>query len=211
MEELKEKLFFEGFVLFPIDKNNSVVRDCIETIENISKNKIKEGYLLEKYSETASDLKPSVHDYNSNFSNLFEAVGINDFLESFLYYKPIISTLQLRAAYSGSSYLGWHRDTHRYNNEDRVHGNVPPIHKSIFYPKLHNGKARPTLQVNNGSHIRYFKSKFIDLIIPRTFLTKKTNVYESNDYILVFNTGLLHSVLGVNGEPIFRLIASFKK
>lgn len=211
MNELIEKLYFDGFILYPIDKSERVVSECIETIKEISVNNIKDGYFLEKHNDNASDLRPSVKEYSECFTQFYLATGITTFLEEFLSYKTDISTLQLRGAYSGSSYLGWHRDTHRYTNEDKVHGNIPPIFKSIFYPKLHEQEARPTLQVNNGSHIRYFNSKIIDLGLPRTPFVKKTKVYESNDHALVFNTALLHSVLGVSGSPIFRMIASFVK
>ena len=77
-----------------------------------------------------------------------------------------------------------------------------------FYPNLHNGDVEyPTL--STGSHLRYFKNKSVDLSIPRTPFFKREKVSESNSSVLVFNTSILHAVLPVNGDPIFRMIASF--
>lgn len=208
---LFEELYFNGFVLYPIDINNHNIKDTIENIKEISLGNLKDGFFLEEHMGTASDLKPSVKKYSPVFENFYSVSGVNNFLEEYLKYSIKITTLQLRGAYDGSSYLGWHRDTHYYTNEDQVHGNVPPIHKSIFYPKLHDKKARATLEVVKGSHISYSNNKLIDLGLPRTPLKKKVKVYESNNSALIFNTSLLHAVLPVKGSPIYRMIASFDK
>ena len=53
-----------------------------------------------------------------------------------------INTVQLRAAFEGSSYLSWHRDTHKYNGEKNVAGNIPPLFKAIYYPHIYVDKPR---------------------------------------------------------------------
>mgnify|MGYP001158785729 CR=1 FL=1 len=213
--DLFNKLHFNGFILYPIDKTNKLVDYCINEIKNVSEEKIKEGFFLNRDAAVgkqglSADLKPSVFEYDKNLVNFYTEIGVVDFLEEFQNFRPEISALQLRGAYDGSSYLGWHRDTHYYSNSKEPSGNVPPIFKSIFYPNLHGNSPRPTLHASNGSHLRYFNTKYVDLMIPRTPLFKRTKVYESNDYVLVFNTSILHAVLPVSGPPIFRMIASFK-
>ena len=42
-QDLFEELHFNGFVLFPIDKNNKIVNHCLNEIKNVSLEKIKEG------------------------------------------------------------------------------------------------------------------------------------------------------------------------
>jgi len=214
-KDLFEELHFNGFVLFPIDKNNKLVNYCLNEIKNVSEEKIKEGFYLDRGAAVgkeglAADLKPSVFEYDQNLEKFYTEIGVVEFLEEFQNFKSGIATLQLRGAYDGSSYLSWHRDTHYYSNAKEPSGNVPPIFKSIFYPNLHGNSPRPTLHVSNGSHLRYFKNKYLDLMIPRTPFFKKTKVFESNDYVLVFNTSILHAVLPVSGPPIFRMIAAFK-
>jgi len=213
MIQSKEKQFnelhFNGYTIFPIDSDSDIVKHCVSEIKKVSENNIKEGYQLEAHNEFASNLRPSVKDYDPKLELFYKEVGVVDLLESFLKYKVEISTLQLRGAYSGSSYLSWHRDTHYYKGSESPSGNVPPIFKCIFYPNLHNGDGRDTLHVSTGSHLRYFKNKSVDLSIPRTPFFKREKVSESNSSVLVFNTSILHAVLPVNGDPIFRMIASF--
>lgn len=213
MDQSKEKQFnelhFNGYTIFPIDSESDIVKHCVSEIKKVSENNIKEGYQLEAHNEFASNLRPSVKDYDPKLELFYKEVGVVDLLESFLKYKVEISTLQLRGAYSGSSYLSWHRDTHYYKGAESPSGNVPPIFKCIFYPNLHNGDGRDTLHVSTGSHLRYFKNKSVDLSIPRTPFFKREKVSESNSSVLVFNTSILHAVLPVNGDPIFRMIASF--
>jgi hypothetical protein len=88
--------------------------------KKISENNIKEGYQLEAHNEFASNLRPSVKDYDPKLELFYKEVGVVDLLESFLKYKVEISTLQLRGAYSGSSYLSWHRDTHYYKGAETL-------------------------------------------------------------------------------------------
>ena len=171
-QDLFEKLHFDGFVLFPIDNKNELVNYCINEIKNVSEEKIKEGFYLDRDAAVgkeglAADLKPSVFEYDQNLEKFYTEIGVVDFLEEFQNFKSSIATLQLRGAY-GLSYLSWHRDTHYYSNAKAPSGNVPPIFKSIFYPNLHGNSARPTLHVSNGSHLRYFKNKNVDLMVPRT-------------------------------------------
>tara|TARA_Y100000389_G_scaffold205113_1_gene263385 strand:- start:9814 stop:10467 length:654 start_codon:yes stop_codon:yes gene_type:complete len=208
-KELFANLHFEGFILYPVDSKSEIVTHCVSQIKAISEGEIKDGYQLEKHLEFSSNLRPSVKDYDPKFEEFYSEIGVTSFLEDYLNYEPKISTLQLRGAYSGSSYLSWHRDTHFYSNAEEPSGNIPPIFKSIFYPNLHGSDPRDTLHVSNGSHLRYFKNKNTDLLLPRTPLFKRTKVSESNDYVLVFNTSILHAVLPVKGLPIFRMIASF--
>lgn len=210
-EQLLNDLHFNGYVLLPVDSDSDIVKHCVSEIKKISENNIKEGYYLEKHNENAVNLRPSVKDYDPKFESFYKEVGVINLLESFLNYKIDIHTLQLRGALSGSSYLSWHRDTHYYKGAEIPSGNVPPIYKCIFYPNLHGEEDRNTLHVSSGSHLRYFKNKFVDLSIPRTPFFKREKVSESNSKVLVFNTSILHAVLPVNGNAIFRMIAAFVK
>ena len=61
-QDLFEELHFNGFVLFPIDKNNKIVNHCLNEIKNVSEEKIKEGFFLDRDAAVgkeglAADLK----------------------------------------------------------------------------------------------------------------------------------------------------------
>lgn len=205
-----EKLYFQGFLHLDIDDKNKDVIEVNNLIQEIDNNNIKSGFSMEEKYDNSADLRPNILDYDDSFKNICESVGVIDLLSEYLSYKPSISVSQLRAAYEGSSYLSWHRDTHKYNNEAEVAGNTPPIFKAIYYPHISNSKPRNTLRVSSGSHMRYYNSKILDLTFPKILNSKKVDIQESSSKILIFNTALLHSVLAVKGKPIYRLITSFK-
>ncbi len=205
-----DQLYFDGFLKFKIDPKNSDLRNINEIIKSIENGNIKEGFSMESKYDRSADLRPSTIEYDASFSKVCESIGVIDILNEYLKYKTKPTTVQLRAAYEGSSYLSWHRDTHKYKNDATTVGNVPPVFKAIYYPHISNNKPRATLRVSSGSHLRFFNSKIVDLTVPRLLFNKKVDIQEANDTILIFNTGLLHSVLSVKGTPIYRLITSFK-
>lgn len=209
-ETLIENLYFDGFIHFDIDSNNSDIKKINDIVKNINNGEIKEGFSMESKYDRSADLRPTTVDYDNAFSNLCISLGVTSLLAEYLKYEPEINTVQLRAAFEGSSYLSWHRDTHKYNGEKNVAGNIPPLFKAIYYPHIYVDKPRSTLRVSAGSHLRYSSSKFFDINLPKLMTRKKVDIKESSDKILIFNTGLLHSVLSVKGPPIYRLITSFK-
>ena len=159
---------------------------------------------VEKYAFSA-DLRPNVFSYDPVFLDILIENGIPALLKKVTGCDLQLAHLQLRHAFKGESYMDWHRDTHFYGGD--IHGNIPPVHKVIFYPS--EGETPGLrLKVCPGSHMRYFGSKLLDTWQAR--VRKGAEIRSSDSGFLLFNTAILHAAAAVR-EPkgAFRLIYSF--
>lgn len=186
-------------------KDTPTLKRLIGAIGDLHAGHIKTGFSLEQKYSNSKDLRPSVYEYDESFLNILLENDIPHLLKTVTGYDLSLVHIQLRISYPGESYMDWHRDTHIYGG--KTVGNIPPVHKVIFYPEVVNRKI-PKLHVVHGSHRLQFGNQYVDMV--QTRLRKKKTIESSNDRFLLFNTALLHAVVP---EPLpegsWRLIYSF--
>lgn len=177
----------------------------MEVLRDLRKGRLKDGFQWkEKYSGT-SDLRPDVLNYDSIFLDMLFANDIPALMRRVIGYDLVLGHIQLRKVEPGTSYMDWHRDTHFYGG--KLAGNLPPVHKIIFYPSFEESST-PTLLVCPGSHRRMFSSKLRDILQIRQYGSQV--VKTSNTQFLLFDTSLLHAVIPhTHARGAFRLMYSF--
>lgn len=159
----------------------------------------------EKY-RFSKDLRPSVLHYDDAFLNLLADNHIPGLWKDLIGTALILSHIQLRISFPGPSYMDWHRDTYRYT--DTFVGNVPPVHKIIYYPPVAENTFSPRLKVISGSHRLQPDHRYLDFL--QTKLRKPAVIEDSHANFLLFNTSLLHAVIPEkHPQGSWRLIYSF--
>lgn len=178
----------------------------LATIRDIHAGNVKSGFEMQQKYKMSSDLKPNVYGYDPVFVDILFSNNISQVLKSATGKDLFLAHVQLRISYpEGGSYMSWHRDTHVYGGQ--IVGNIPPVHKIIFYPTV-DGVTDARLKVVPGSHRFVFGNKYVDFI-SALFGKKKTISASDNEYLL-FNTELFHHVVPEhNAKGSFRLIYSF--
>lgn len=178
----------------------------LATIREIHAGNIRPGFDMQQKYKMSSDLKPNVHTYDPVFVDILFSNDIPQVLKSVTGKDLFLAHVQLRISYpEGGSYMSWHRDTHVYGGQ--IIGNIPPVHKIIFYPTV-DGVTDSRLKVVPGSHRFVFGNKIIDFI--SALLGKKKTIFASDSDYLLFNTELFHHVVPEhNNKGSFRLIYSF--
>lgn len=195
----------KGFYLGEFKKNKDL-ESVLSVIHQIHKGSIKEGFeLVEKY-KYSKDLRPDVYNYDDAFVDILFSNDIPKLLKEVVGRNLYLAHIQLRISYKGeSSYMSWHRDTHVYGG--KVVGNIPPVHKIIFYPNV-DGNEDDKIKIIPGSHRKVFTNRFIDYL--QVFLSKRKTVKSSDSKFMLFNTELFHHVVPeVEEKGSFRLIYSF--
>lgn len=176
---------------------------------SVHNDNLKEGYeLVSKYPHT-KDLRPNVYTYDPVFVEILIENDVPELLKKATGQDLVLSHVQLRVAYpTPGGYMEWHRDTHFYNGDSKAIGNVPPVHKIIYYPKVDIEEG--TLEILPGSNIGYAKNKADDMGQVRKRKKEVVKLNNSNDNFLLFNTFALHSTLPTgNPKGALRLIYSF--
>ncbi len=185
---------------------NSDRAALLAAIREIHAGNIKSGFNMQEKYRMSSDLKPNVYSYDRAFVDILFSNNIPKILKDVTGKDLFLAHIQLRISYpGGGSYMSWHRDTHVYGG--KVVGNIPPVHKVIFYPTV-DGVTDARLKVVPGSHRFVFGNKIIDFI--SALLGKKKTILASDGQYLLFNTELFHHVVPEhNPKGSFRLIYSF--
>lgn len=201
----KANYHLNGFYVGEFKKNNDL-DNLIRSINEIHAGNLKPGFeLVEKY-KLSKDLRPDVFNYDTSFVDILFSNDIPKLLKDVVGRNLYLAHIQLRISYPGeSSYMSWHRDTYVYGG--KVVGNIPPVHKIIFYPTV-QGKEDDKISLIPGSHRKVFKNKFIDYL--QVFLSKRKTIKSSDSKFMLFNTELFHHVVPeVEDKGSFRLIYSF--
>ena len=212
MGSTTEDYFINGYTRQCFSSSDALSR-VIDIVRKITlEGDIEEGFSLEeKYPDTL-DLRPNIFTYDDCFLQILEENNILNFIESIVGVRLFLSHVQLRVAYPSSigpdrSYMEWHRDTHFYQGV--VRGNVPPVHKIIFYPDVY-GSEEQVLGIVEGSHLRVSKDKSSDY---RDLGDSSIKIIKtSNSKYVLFNTLAMHSTLPVSADRemgIPRLIYNF--
>lgn len=202
MEKSKYHLngFYQG-----IFKQNDDLSSILLAINNIHVNKIKPGFVLQQKYKNSKDFRPGITTYENAFLDILFSNEIPTLLKNVVGRELYLAHVQLRISYPGRSYMTWHRDTHAYG--DQIVGNIPPVHKIIFYPTV-DGQEDEKLCMIPGSHRQVFQNKYLDYL--HIFLSKKMKIKSSNTKFLLFNTELFHHVIPeTRTKGSFRLIYSF--
>lgn len=201
----KANYHLNGFYLGEFKKNDDL-DSLLRSIKEIHNGNLKSGFeLIEKY-KYSKDLRPDVYNYDNSFVDILFSNNIPQLLKDVVGRNLYLAHIQLRISYKGeSSYMSWHRDTHVYGG--KVVGNIPPVHKIIFYPNV-DGNEDDKISLIPGSHRKVFKNKFIDYL--QVFLSKRKTIKSSDSKFMLFNTELFHHVVPeVEDKGSFRLIYSF--
>lgn len=199
-----QEYYLNGFIQKSFHKNDTLKR-LIDCIRELHAGRVKPGFSLAEKYKNSKDLRPSVYEYDPSFLQILFDNGVPRLLKEITGYDLYLAHIQLRISYPGESYMDWHRDTHIYGG--KITGNIPPVHKLIFYPEVVDRKI-PKLHVVPGSTRQQFGNRYADML--QTRLRKKMTIESSNEQFLLFNTSLLHAVVP---EPLpegsWRLIYSF--
>jgi len=152
---------------------------------------LRPGFVWEVKYKNTRDLRPSVFEYDDVFVDILIRNDIPSLLRRVTGLDLTLAHIQLRQTFPGKSYMDWHRDTHFHNG--KVTGNLPPVHKLIFYPRA-GTPSRPKLAVIPGSHRRMFNNRWRDLAAVVTDGTRAT-ISSSDDGYILFDTSLQHAVI----------------
>ncbi|HRH31621.1 MAG TPA: hypothetical protein PK950_03050 [Candidatus Paceibacterota bacterium] len=186
--------------------DNAERTKLLSIIRDIHAGTVRPGFEMQQKYKMSSDLKPNVYQYDPVFVDILFSNNIPEVLKSVTGKDLVLAHVQLRISFpEGGSYMSWHRDTHVYGGQ--IVGNIPPVHKIIFYPTV-DGVTDARLKVVPGSHRFVFGNKYIDFI--SALLGKKKTISASDSEYLLFNTELFHHVVPEhNQKGSFRLIYSF--
>lgn len=178
----------------------------LSIIRDIHAGNVRPGFEMQQKYKMSSDLRPKVYTYDPAFVDILFSNNIPSVLKSVTGKDLFLAHIQLRVSYpEGGSYMSWHRDTHVYGGQ--IVGNIPPVHKIIFYPTV-DGVTDARLKVVPGSHRFVFGNRVMDFL-SALFGKKKTILASDSEYLL-FNTELFHHVVPEhNQKGSFRLIYSF--
>ncbi len=201
---IQQEYYLNGFVQKEFNKDETLER-LLTIVREIHSGKLKEGFSLEEKYKHSKDLRPSVVAYDDVFIDILAKNNIAALLKEATGYDLFLHHFQLRISFPGESYMDWHRDTHIYDK--KIIGNIPPVHKLIFYPTV-GGVSYPRLLTIKGSHRRQTDSNLLDHV-QRRIMPKET-IASSDSQFLVFDTSLLHAVVPEQlPQGSFRLIYSF--
>lgn len=201
----REIYYDQGFLQkeFVLNENLKKVQ---QIISDLGRGQLKPGYFLEEKYQLSKDLRPTVLDYDDAFINLLIDNDISKLWKDLIGTVLALSHIQLRISFPGRSYMDWHRDTYKYANV--FVGNVPPVHKIIYYPPAETNMFFPRLKVIPSSHRLQIDHKYLDLL--QTKLRKSAVIEDSHTKFLMFNTSLLHAVVPEKlPRGSWRLIYSF--
>ncbi len=148
------------------------------------------GFTWEQKYRHTEDLRPNVHAYDAAFVDVLFESDVPALLKRVSGLDLVLAHIQLRRVFPGKSYMDWHRDTHVYGGA--VTGNLPPVHKLIFYPTT-GSAPRPRLRVSPGSHRRMLEDRRRD--VAQVDDGAQDTITSSDDGYVLFETSLLHAVV----------------
>jgi|OM-RGC.v1.010685633 hypothetical protein len=207
-----QKYYLDGFYEGKFAKTD-IFATLKAKLQDICDEKLDAGFSLDQKYIGTKDLRPNAFEYSDTFINILVENNIHSLIENLVGKRLTLAHLQVRTSSAEQSYMPWHRDS--YATGDEYVGPIPPAHKLIFY--LNTGASRPKLELAVGSHICRFKNQNT-FILPgcsnfdREVLNvlEKKSYYSSDDTFLIFNTGMLHSVIpDLPDEKSVRIIYSF--
>jgi hypothetical protein len=160
------------------------------TIARIQQPELQSPFTWKQKYDRTQDLRPSVYEYDTSFVDVLFESAIPSLLQRVTGFDLFLAHIQLRRVFPGKSYMDWHRDTYIYGR--KTVGNLPPVHKLIFYPT--SGRApEPRLRISVGSHRRMLQSRIRD--VAEVTRTTSETIWSSDDAYVLFDSSLLHAVV----------------
>jgi hypothetical protein len=204
LRDTSSRYFLQGFLVDAFRPGPALQR-LNGVFSELRRQEPRKPFVWESKYPHSLDLRPEVFSYDSSILDILVDNDIPALIKSVTGLDLHLAHVQLRKALRGDSYMDWHRDTHFYGGE--VHGQIPPVHKIIFYPG-EGGPPRLRLKLCPGSHLRYFRNRILDVLQSRW--CKPQTILASDERFLLFNTSLLHAAEAEQSqEGSFRLIYSF--
>lgn len=200
--------FYEGTFA-----DTDMFKNLKKSLHDICEENVRQGFTLERKYQGTKDLRPNAFEYSTSFIDILIENNIHNLIHELVGKRLTLAHLQVRTSSAEHSYMPWHRDS--YATGDEYVGPIPPAHKLIFY--LNTGIPRPKLEMAVGSHICRFKNQDTFIMpgcsnLDREILNvlEKKAYHSSDDTFLIFNTGMLHSVIpDLPDEKSVRIIYSF--
>ncbi len=182
--------YHNGFYYGQFQETKSL-ENMISFLKETHSSPLKPDFKWESEYKDTFDLKPNAYSYNKILLDFIFEQKIPQMLISQTGFSDLVlGDINIRKVFPGSVYMGWHRDTYKYNHEIAV-GRTPPLQKIIFYPNL-DAKRSLQLKVLPGSHHHVFKSKLIDKL--QILFSGSKNIFSSNNNFLLFDSALFHAV-----------------
>lgn len=195
------RYFNDGFVLLEIKNSNRLVNLLNEFLTTSS---LKENYFWET-NLNSHHLRPDAFSYDESILDFIFDNEIQKKLEKHTCKRLTLTHIQIVKTSPGRSYQDWHRDSYQYGNDDWK-GNVPPVHKIIFYPVYE--KPEPRLKFIRSSNRCCLNNQSFDNNIISNF--ENEILYSDNNKVLMFDTSILHGVIpDVNPIGSIRIIYNF--
>jgi|TARA_Y100000310_G_scaffold122315_1_gene120981 putative cell wall-binding protein len=214
MKKLAEQYYFNGYLTGKINPSPLYLK-YISALYDIYNKKLKKGFFLKEKYPHSVDLRPEAYEYDDSIMDILFENNIPQLLNNVVGENLVLSHVQIRIAYPFQSpirsYMPWHRDTHWYNGQ--LHGNAPPIHKIIYYPKFES-ESESVLQVLPKSHLKIFEDSQKDYEQLNNQDMIQT-IKSSNHEYLLFNTSMFHSTLPVrekagNLRVVYNFVREFQ-
>jgi hypothetical protein len=166
---------------------------------------LRPGFAWEQKYPHTQDLRPNVYEYDPVFVDVLFESDVPALVKRVTGLDLVLAHIQLRRVFPGTSYMDWHRDTYIYGGA--ITGNLPPVHKLIFYPAT-GSAPQPRLRVSPGSHRRMLEDRRRD--VAQVGDVAQDTISSSDDGYIIFETSLLHAVVP-DTEPVgsIRVIYQF--
>jgi len=178
-------------------------------------NHMRAGFKWEEKYPNTQDIRPSAFALDVIFLDILFENNIPQLLKATIDQNLTLSHVQIRKVGPGPSYMDWHRDS--YYVDDNLIGNMPPVHKIIFYPQV-TKQQEIKLHILKGSHLCVVNQPKTSYLSPgfstldkQLFQIMECISYESsNREFILFNTSALHAVVpDTNVEGSIRIVYSF--
>jgi hypothetical protein len=137
-------------------------------------------------------LRPNVFDYDSVFLDVLFEQQVPMLLSDITNRELLLGHIQVVRTKPGPSYIDWHRDTHFYEGET-VAGNIPPVHKVIFYPQTNGLPPEPRLKLLRGSNRTMFTNRERDFKLIEELPVDVA--HSAPNQCVLFETTTFHAVV----------------
>jgi len=176
-----------------------------EVVAKLRAGDLRPGFAWEQKYRHTQDLRPNVYEYDAAFVDVLFENDVPALVKRLTGLDLVLAHIQLRRVFPGKSYMDWHRDTYIYGGA--ITGNLPPVHKLIFYPTT-GSAPQPRLRVSPGSHRRMLEDRTRD--VAQIDDGEQDTISSSDDGYIFFETSLLHAVVPET-EPVgsIRVIYQF--
>ena len=201
IQSIREKYYLDGYTFGHLSGHGGLR----QVLEDLVYGPPRDGFRWESKYPNTFDLRPNAHAYHPNVMDVLFTSGVPELLSHVVGADMVMFHVQVRRSLRGPSYMDWHRDT--YVHGAKAVGNLPPVHKLIWYPTL-GLRSTPKLKLSVGSHRRTFGSQREDIDGLKDL--PYAEYASSDDQFVLFDTSMMHGVVpDVDDLGSIRIIYSF--